>query len=383
MHAADRLLRVPAALAVLLLALYIHGCAPSTPTETSAPAPTRAALAAAAPPAAPTVAAAPAAASAPLNPPVPVRYAIQYSLNDAPTFLALERGYFAAEGLDVELIRTQAAGEAIPQLATGGLDVAMGSVAAGFYNAVARGAEVRVVADSSSTLPGFPLYSLVVRKDLVDSGRVRDWADLKGLRIANVAEGNGLHRGIDEALRKGGGSIADIEMVLMPTPDMIAAFANRAIDAAPLFEPYAAQGEEQGVLVRWRRSDDIFTQLQGGAMLYSPLFIQQQPEAAQRLVYAYLRGIRDYNDAFTKNRDRAEVSAIIVRNVGLRDPAIMDKVYPPGINPDGYVDAVSLRDNQEWFAQQGLVQTQIDMDRVIDNRFVDAALARLGRYSTP
>ena len=44
-------------------------------------------------------------------------------------------------------------------------------------------------------------------------------------------------------------------------------------------------------------------------MLYSPLFIQQQPEAAQRLVYAYLRGIRDYNDAFTKNRDRAEVSA--------------------------------------------------------------------------
>jgi hypothetical protein len=44
---------------------------------------------------------------------------------------------------------------------------------------------------------------------------------------------------------------------------------------------------------------------------------------------------------------------------------------------------VSLRDNQEWFAQHGLVQTQIDMDRVIDNRFVDAALARLGRYSAP
>src|SRR5581483_3188626 len=222
----------------------------------------------------------------------------------APTFLALERGYFAAEGLDVELIRIQAGGEAIPLLATGGLDVAMGAGAAGFYNAVARGAEVRVVADEGSTLPGFPLYSFVVRKDLVDSGQVRDWADLKGLRIANVAAGNGLHRGIDEALRKGGGSIADIEMVLMPTPDMLSALANRAIDAAPLFEPYAAQGEEQGILVRWRRSDDIFTRLQGGTMLYSPLFIEQQPEAAHRVVVAYLRGIRDYNDAYTKNRDR-------------------------------------------------------------------------------
>src|SRR5436190_2297596 len=368
MRVADRVPRVPAALAALLLAFWVCGCAPTTPTETRAAAPTPAVQAAAAVPAAPAATTAPAAPAAlpPLNPRVPVRYALQYSLNDAPTFLALERGYFAAEGLDVELIRIQAAGEAIPQLATGGLDVAMGSVAAGFYNAVARGAEVRVVADQGSTLPGFPLYSLVVRKDLVDSGQVRDWADLKGLRIANVAEGNGLHRGIDEALRKGGGSIADVDMVLMPTPDMVAAFANRAIDAAPLFEPYAAQGEEQGVLVRWRRSDEIFTQLQGGTMLYSPLFIQQQPEAAQRLVYAYLRGIRDYNDAFTNNRDRAEVSAIIVRNVGLRDPAIMEKVYPPGLNPDGYVDAPSLRDNQEWFAQHGLVQTQIDMDRVID-----------------
>ena len=43
----------------------------------------------------------------------------------------------------------------------------------------------------------------------------------------------------------------------------------------------------------------------------------------------------------------------------------------------------SAIDNQEWFAQHGLVQTQIDMDRVIDNRFGDAALARLGRYSAP
>src|SRR3954468_12573066 len=207
MRVADRVPRVPAALAALLLAFWVCGCAPTTPTETRAAAPTPAVQAAAAVPVAPAATTAPEAPAAPaalppLNPRVPVRYALQYSLNDAPTFLALERGYFAAEGLDVELIRIQAAGEAIPQLATGGLDVAMGSVAAGFYNAVARGAEVRVVADQGSTLPGFPLYSLVVRKDLVDSGQVRDWADLKGLRIANVAEGNGLHRGIDEALRK-------------------------------------------------------------------------------------------------------------------------------------------------------------------------------------
>jgi len=374
MSAAVRLPLAPATLALLLVTLLASACAGARPTESRAPA--------AAPPSPSPraeVAATPAAPAA-LDPPVHVRYALQYSLNDAPTFLALERGYFAAEGLDVELIRIQAGGEAIPLLATGGLDVAMGAGAAGFYNAVARGAEVRVVADEGSTLPGFPLYSFVVRKDLVDSGQVRDWADLKGLRIANVAAGNGLHRGIDEALRKGGGSIADIEMVLMPTPDMLSALANRAIDAAPLFEPYAAQGEEQGILVRWRRSDDIFTRLQGGTMLYSPLFIEQQPEAAHRVVVAYLRGIRDYNDAYTKNRDRTEVKAITARYVGLRDPAIMEKVYPPGLNPDGYVDPVSLRENQEWFAQHGLVQTQIDMDRVIDNRFVDAALARLGRY---
>jgi NitT/TauT family transport system substrate-binding protein len=182
-------------------------------------------------------------------------------LTDAPVYLGFERGYFAEEGLDVEAIRIQAAGDTIPLLATGQLDVASGGAAAALYNAVARGADVRMVLDVGSTLPGFPLYSLAVRKDLVDSGQVRDWSDLKGLRFANVGNGNGLHRGIDEALRKGGGSMADVEITLLSPVDMLAAFGNRAIDAAPLFEPFAAQGEEQGLLVRWRRSDDIIPRL--------------------------------------------------------------------------------------------------------------------------
>lgn len=361
---------------LLLLACAPGPAAPPAATATTAPArpPQTAATATSAPTAAPA-----ASAPLPLQPPVKVRFAFQYLLTDAPVYLALDRGYFTQEGLDVEPIRIQAAAEAIPQLATGGLEVASGAAAAALYNAVARGADVRIVLEVGGTLPGFPHYVLAVRKDLVDSGAVRDWADLRGLRIANTGTGNGLHRGIDLALARGGLTLADIEMPIMAPPDMLAAFANHAIDAAALFEPYATVGEEQGVLVRWKRSDEIAESIPGGVLLYAPAFIESHREAAQRFVDAYLRGTRDYNDAFLKNRDREAVLATIARNVGI-DPAIMAKVYPAAIDPDGRVDVASLKNNQEWFARQGFVQTPVDVDRIVDTSFAQDTVRRLGPY---
>ncbi len=376
MSAGRRLAALVGGALLLLACASGPAAAPPAPAPTAAAArpPQTAAPAASAPTAAPA-----SSAPAPLQPPVKVRFAFQYLLTDAPVYLAVERGYFAEEGLDVEPIRIQAAAEAIPLLATGGLEVASGAAAAALYNAVARGADVRIVLEVGGTLPGFPHYVLAVRKDLVDSGAVRDWADLRGLRIANTGQGNGLHRGIDLALARGGLTLADIEMPILSPPDMLSAFANHAIDAAALFEPYATVGEEQGVLVRWKRSDEIAASIPGGVLLYSPAFIDAQREAAQRFVDAYLRGTRDYNDAFLKNRDREAVLATIARNVGI-DPAIMAKVYPAAIDPDGRVDVASLKDNQDWFVRQGFVQTPVDVDRIVDTSFADAAVQRFGPY---
>src|SRR5215207_4666624 len=120
------------------------------------------------PPAA-TVAARPDAAQvAPLSPPVTVRVGVQGSAANSPIYIGYERGYFRQEGLNLELINLPSANELIPALAAGHLEVASGGIAAGLFNAMARGIDVRMVADNASMPPGERGSAWVVRQDLLD-----------------------------------------------------------------------------------------------------------------------------------------------------------------------------------------------------------------------
>jgi NitT/TauT family transport system substrate-binding protein len=101
--------------------------------------------------------------------------------SDVGFFLALKKGYFRDEGLNVEMTQMANAPQMIGPLGMGQLDVGAGTVAASLYNAVAQNIALRAVADKGSMRPGYGFSGLLVRKDLVESGRFKSYADLKGL----------------------------------------------------------------------------------------------------------------------------------------------------------------------------------------------------------
>jgi len=98
---------------------------------------------------------------------------------------------------------------------------------------------------------------------------------------------------------------------------------------------------------------------------------------------AYVRGLRDYNDAFRGGRDKAEVIAILGKTTGITDPAIYDQIVLPGLNPDGAAFKDSVAEDQQWFLRLGLQNAPVDIDQLVDNQFVDYALQQLGRYQAP
>src|SRR6202023_3812677 len=104
--------------------------------------------------------------------------------SDIGFYIADKKGYFRAEGLDVSLTTLANSPQMIGPLGMGQLDVATGTVAAGLYNAVAQGIAIRAAADKGSMRPGYGFSGLLVRKDLVDSGRYKSFKDLKGMTIA-------------------------------------------------------------------------------------------------------------------------------------------------------------------------------------------------------
>ena len=176
----------------------------------------------------------------------------------APTFLAFEKGYFAEEGLKVELQSFNSASYMIPLLATGDLDVGVGQPGTELFNAVHQGLDVKVVSPASTQITGHDNNPFLVRKDLYDSGQITKPADLKGKTIAGNVERGLVEFIIVSILDLGDLTLRDVNFITMPFPEMNVALANQAIDAAVIPEPLASAAVRDGNAVILIQASEVF-----------------------------------------------------------------------------------------------------------------------------
>ncbi|MBI4322108.1 MAG: ABC transporter substrate-binding protein [Chloroflexi bacterium] len=395
-----RLVLVMGILCLMIITIAVTvGCAAPQPTPTPPPptqapavatkAPSAAPQPTAAPPAAPKATApaakAPAAtptkvADQPLSPPVVVKAGVTGSVVDAGFYIPYDRGYFKEQGLDVELVNFASGSLMPPPLGTGQLDVGAGGINAGLFNMIAREIPLRIVADKTHAEPGNKALGFLVRKDLLDSGAIKTPADLKGKVVAMGTAASGSENELVTLLAQGGLTIKDIEIKTMGFSDVAVAFANKSVDFAFAFEPNVTTAEEKGGAVMWKPSHDIIPYHEQSIVLYGPAFIEKKFEAAKRFMVAYLKGIRDYNDAMFKNKGKDAIIAMISKYSTQADPAVLRKLYPQPINPDGYIYLQSIQSDVDYFTKAGHIKYPVNLKEAIDNRFVDYAIERLGKY---
>ena len=108
--------------------------------------------------------------------------------SDAPVYIADSKGYFRERGLKIETVKFTSSEVMMPLLSQTGLDIGTGAPAASLYNAVIRGIDLRAVADASTDPKGFGWSKLLIRADLVKSGKFKTIKDLKGMTIAGAAK---------------------------------------------------------------------------------------------------------------------------------------------------------------------------------------------------
>ena len=168
---------------------------------------------------------------------------------DVAIFCAIDKGFLKAEGIEANLLSFDTGAKMVPALATGELDIAPVPASAGTLQCRWRARpNNRIVADRSRSMPDDMYQTLMIRKDLVDSGRFKTYADLKGLKIAVAAPGISILSIVNEAAKKAGIPYDDIEKVFIPLPQQVTAFRNRAVDGSIMIEPFATL-----ICSQWRR----------------------------------------------------------------------------------------------------------------------------------
>ena len=290
------------------------------------------------------------------------------TLSSAGLYIAIDKGFFQAKNITVDVEPFASGAKMIAPLATGQLDVATGSPSAGLYNAIASGMDFKIVADKGQVRPGYNFVPLIVRKDHVDSGKVKTFKDLKGLKIASGAKGINFDYLLAKMLEHGGLTYDAVEVVYMPYPDGIKALASKAVDAALAPEPWGARAEEQKIGTRLFVTEQVpsIATFQIAVVMYAGKFIKERPKVARDFLHAYVEGVKVYNQRGPKD---AEVIAIIAKHTQLTPEAVRAS-SPAYLDANARPRVPDLMAFQDWFHTMGWVKEKVPVERVIDLSFL-------------
>src|SRR6202158_500866 len=104
---------------------------------------------------------------------------------------------------------------------------------------------------------------------------------------------------------------------------------------------------EKGVSVKIAGNDTIYPQQQTAIVLYSEKFAKTRPDIARKFMRAYIRAVRDYNDALVDVKlagpNADEIIATLTSYTAIKDPALVRQITPSAIDPDGRINVVGLK----------------------------------------
>ncbi|WP_017381454.1 ABC transporter substrate-binding protein [Paenisporosarcina sp. TG-14] len=294
-------------------------------------------------------------------------------------YIAKEKGYFEDYNIDIEFATFANSDDMLPALASGEVDIAGGISSASFFNAISQGIDVKIIADKGHNEKGKSYFTFVIGADKQDE--IKDYSDLKGKRIA-ISTQNAVDDYIfHEMLKHAGLKKDDVEFVLMPDfGSMMAAIGNGSIDAALQIEPLITKGVAEGIHVRFGDATDFAPEAQIALVLGSPKFMEEEQDVSLRFMAAYLKGVRDYNDAFKKGEDKDEIIDIMTQYTSLKDAAVWEDVFVTGLDPNGKMFIGDIRDQYELYKKNGAIRGKFKFDEAIDTSLTEKAVKIIGTY---
>ena len=237
---------------------------------------------------------------APAPQPLAEKYTVRFSTAFkaefvAPILLGISEGEFEKENLDID-VQTLGFSDAVPLMASGDVDIAVGGTEAALFNAINSDIGIKwALANFSPPSAGdasVPQTGLWVRRDAFSDPDKPDLAELKGKTLASaVGNGSSIAYPIEAALEDAGLTLNDVTVQQIPSTDMVQALENNAVQAAWLLDPYwiAASENPDFVLVATQPPAEPI-----GGLYFGPEFLKDHRDAALAFVRAYIRTVNTY-----------------------------------------------------------------------------------------
>lgn len=269
----------------------------------------------------------------------------------APVYLAVERGLFEDEGLDVTVELVQGGAAAIPALVAGDLDISYGNWVS-FLLANQEGIELRAVAAGVAAAPGFT--ELLA---LPDSGLEDNPADLAGTTIAVNTLNNIGELAIRSTLAANGIDPAEVQLVEVPFPEMGAALERGDVDVIWASEPVptTVKRELGAVTVVDSFVGEMDTFPVAGYQATAD-FVAANP----RTVAAFQRAMAAAVAAVVNDRDTLE--EVLLGYTNLPDEVIAELSLP---HYQGLLDLATLQRVRDYLVEFEMLEPGLEVEELV------------------
>jgi NitT/TauT family transport system substrate-binding protein len=295
-------------------------------------------------------------------------------------YLAVERGYFAAAGIEVELKFFEAAQPIVVAIASRDLQFGLTGLTGGALNLAGKGG-VKVIASQGAEKKGITGNILVAANDAFAKG-LTTFDKLNGASVAITQVGSTFHYQLGQIAAANGFEIEKIAMKpLQSLPNMVAAVKTNQVDAAILpphiAGPMAARGE-----IKIIGPLSSIADYQYGALFAAPQVVSDNRALTERFVRAYAKGLADYTAALLRvdgagQRTVDDLAVKAGEQIGKyvypSDPpaeaakkVIASAVY---CDPNGRIDDADIERQIAWYKAQKLVDAGVQAKAFVDTSF--------------
>jgi len=209
-------------------------------------------------------------------------------VDNAPMFVAMERGLFKAAGLELETVPMAGGAVIVQGVTSGDLQIGWTNVIS-LYQAHVEGFDFKFIAGGATNVKGTnDTHALLVAK----ASPINSAKDLEGKTVAVNTLNNIVHLMALAWLDKNGASSAKVKFVEIPFPQMEAALVAGKIDAASAHEPFPSAALAKDVArVLANPWSDVIGKFLIASWFASEKWLQKNKQTAQAFIAALNRGI--------------------------------------------------------------------------------------------
>jgi len=209
-------------------------------------------------------------------------------VDNAAMFVAMEKGFFKAEGLELETVPMVGGAAIAPAVASGDLQIGWTNVIS-HYQAHVEGFDFKFIAGGATNVKGTnDTHAIAVPK----ASPIIRAKDLEGKTVAVNTLKNIVHLMALAWLDKNGADSSKVKFVEIPFPNMEAALVGGKIDAASVHEPFVTASTARGLArVLAHNWGEVVPKFLIASWFASEKWVQKNKEVVQSFVRAINRGI--------------------------------------------------------------------------------------------